>query len=137
MTQRGHAEMEPMTSYSFLAGIPALDEAAWRKVELAARETAARLEEWDSAWNLVVALGLAGEAHPAMAAAREAGAGLRVQALAGAACAAVAARGQIGERRFRSLYRPFAGVLPADPEEGRVGARRRLAALCPIAAQWR
>jgi hypothetical protein len=137
MTQTGHAEMEPMTSYNFLAGISGIDEAGWRAVESAARETTAHLEEWDSAWNLVVALGLAGEAHPAMAAAREAGAGLRVQALAGAACAAVAARGQIGERRFRSLYRPFAEVLPAEPEEPPASLVSRLAAHCPLTAAWR
>jgi hypothetical protein len=129
--------MEPMTSYSFLAGMPTLGEADWRKVELAARDTVERLEEWDAAWNLVVALGLDREAHPAMAAAAEAGAGLRVQALAGAACAAVAARGQIGERRFRALYRPFADVLPAEPVEARAGIYHRFMAYCPLSAQWR
>jgi hypothetical protein len=131
------AEMEPMTSYSFLAGIAALDEADWATVETAAQGTADHLQEWDSAWNLVIALGLAGEAHPAMAAAREAGAGLRVQALAGAACAAVAARGQIGERRFRALYRPFAEVLPADPEDRAATFVHRVHALCPLRVQWR
>jgi len=137
MKREAKAEMEPMTTYSFLAGLAALDEAGWRRVAIAAGDDARQLEDWDSAWNLVVALGLDGEAHPAMAAAREAGAGLRVQALAGAACAAVAARGQIGERRFRALYRPFAEVLPADPEQPAATLRERLHALCPLGAAWR
>ena len=130
--------MEPMTSYSFLAGITNLTEADWRKVEAAAGATLERLEEWDAAWNVVVALGLSRAAHPAMAAAAEAGSTPRVQALAGAACAAVAARGQIGERPFRALYRPFAEVLPADLEDPRPATvYSRIAALCPVARAWR
>ena len=130
--------MEPMTSYSFLAGIGSLSDVEWKRVEAEAAQVLEQLEEWDSAWNLVVALGLAGACHPAMSAAAEAGAGPRVQALAGAAYAAVAARGQIGERRFRALYRPFALVLPADPEEQRPATfYGRIAALCPVARAWR
>jgi hypothetical protein len=73
-----------------------------------------------------------------MGAAAEAGATPRVQAFAGAACAAVAARGQIGERRFRALYRPFAEVLPADPEEAQpASVYGRILALCPVARAWR
>jgi len=130
--------MEPMTSYTFLAGIGNLSDADWKRVEAQASHVLERLEDWDSAWNLVVALGLAGAAHPAMSAAAEAGASGRVQALAGAAYAAVTARGQIGERRFRALYQPFAEVLPADPEEPRPATvYGRLAALCPVARAWR
>jgi hypothetical protein len=128
--------LEPMTSYSFLAAIPGFAAADWRSVEERAARTFEQLDEWDAAWGLIVALGLDHEARPAMDAAREAGAELRLQALAGAACAAVAARGQIGERRFRTLYRPFAKVLPADPEVGPATALDRMWAHCPVRYAW-
>jgi hypothetical protein len=129
--------IEPLTTYSFLAGIAGLNAPSWDTAERDAAATVERLEGWDSAWSLVLALGLEHEAEPAIAAAREAGASPRLQALAGAACAAVAARGQLGERRFRALYRPFAQVLPADPEElARGGVHDLLLALCPAAKGW-
>jgi len=131
--------LEPMTTYRFLAGLDGFGREEWTEVEAAARRTLERLDEWDSAWNLVVALHLDGEAHPAMAIARTAGASLRAQALAGAACSAVAARGQIGERRFLALYAPFAGLLPVEePEPARTGPLYTwLVAACPFKAAWR
>ena len=131
-------ELEPLTTYRFLAALGAFGVDEWNQVEAAAELTMERLEEWDSAWNLVVALHLDGEARPAMAEARAAGASLHVQALTGAACASIAARGQIGERRFRALYRPFAGLLPDEPEA--VQARNvydRILAACPLKTAWR
>lgn len=132
------ADLEPMTTYRFLAGLAAFGAEEWRQVEAASEPAMERLEEWDSAWNLVVALRLDGEARPALAEARAAGASLRVQALTGAACASIAARGQIGERRFRALYRPFAALLPAEPEA--IRARHlydRILAACPLKTAWR
>jgi hypothetical protein len=132
--------LEPMTTYRFLAELDGLRPEDWQHVEVACRRTLERFEEWDSAWNLVVALHLDGEAHPAMAIARSAGATPRVQALAGAACAAVAARGQLGERRFRALYAPFAEVLPVEePEPARPPGLfyAWLAMACPFKAAWR
>ncbi|MDQ6917963.1 MAG: hypothetical protein M3Z98_01260 [Candidatus Dormibacteraeota bacterium] len=126
-----------MTSYSFHAGIAGFSDSDWRRVEAAAGRTLERLDDWDSAWNLVVALGISTAAHPAMAAAAEAGQSIRVQALTGAAYAAISARGQIGERRFRALYRPFADVLPADPEESAHStAYDRIMARCPVVRAW-
>jgi len=60
-------DLEPMTTYRFLAGLGALSAQEWSQVEAAAALTLERLEEWDSAWNLVVALRLDGEARPASA----------------------------------------------------------------------
>jgi len=131
-------ELEPMTTYRFLAGLGAFGAEEWSQLETAAAETVERLEEWDAAWNLVVALRLDGEARPAMAEAKAAGASLRVQALAGAACAAIAARGQLGERRFRTLYRPFSSLLPADPDAVQPRALYdRIMAACPLRIAWR
>jgi len=60
------------------------------------------------------------------------------QALAGAACAAIAARGQLGERRFRTLYRPFSSLLPADPDAVQPRALYdRIMAACPLRIAWR
>src|SRR5438105_14750128 len=128
--------MEPMTSLTSQAAIPGFEPADWRSVEERSARTLDQMDEWDAAWGLVVALGLEHEARPAMAAAHQAGASLRLQALTGAACAAVAARGQLGERRFRALYRPFGRVLPADPE---VDATMldRFWAHCPLRVAWR
>jgi hypothetical protein len=131
--------LEPMTTYHFLAGLDAFSREDWNELEAACRKTLEHLEEWDSAWGLLVGLHLDREAQPAMAIARTAGAGLRVQALAGAACAAVAARGQLGERRFNSLYAPFASLLPAEePEPSQAHSFPGwFVAACPLKAVWR